>query len=52
MDFLELKLSYQNTALAKAATYVDLQPDNTDSSGSVVVNNKSSFLFTISYKFN
>ena len=52
MDFLELKLSYQNTALARAATYVDLQPNNTDSSGSVVVNNKSSFLFTISYKFN
>ena len=52
MNFLELKLSYQNTALAKAATYVDLQPDNTDSSGSVVVNNKSSFLFTVSYKLN
>ncbi len=52
LDFLELKLSYQNTALAKAATYVDLQPDNTDSSGSIVVNNKSSFLFIVSYKFN
>ena len=50
-DLIDLKLSYQITALAKAVTYIELQPDNTDSSGNIVVNNKNSFLFSLAYTF-
>ena len=50
--FLDLRLSYQLTALAKSSSYVDLQPENNASSASIVINNKSSFVFSVSYKFN